>query len=125
MKQKIVGHYYIGHECVQLVATEGGEGSLYFTPEYGKVPRIKVGVDYDDYQDALEVLLHEVYEFALTREGTRHLGTDTFTEDHTQYLFVMTHCQFSNITSKCSVFLTEALPEFKKAWAKWHKKKGK
>ena len=47
MKQKIVGSYYAGNECVQLVLMEGIGGEFYCIPERGATARIKIGADAD------------------------------------------------------------------------------
>lgn len=120
MKQKIIGVYPCGGEDVQLVLREGGGGEFYVTPEKGHVARIKVGGDCD-WDDVISALLHEAFELQMHRIGCRYDPTGDYGKDHSSYLFVMTHPQYSNVCGRVAQFLTKAVPALHKAWKGWVK----
>lgn len=121
MKQVIVGVFSCGAEDVQLVLREGSGGEFYCTPEKGAVARIKVGAD-SSWSDVISALLHEVFELQMTRLMCRYDPTTDYGRDHSSYLFVMTHPQFSNVCGRAAEFLTAVLPSVSKAYKKWHRK---
>lgn len=119
MKQKIIGTYELGHEYVQLVAIldESG-GEFYFQPEKNQVARLKVGLDYRDWDSCVSTFLHEAFEFALTRHKCRMRASGDLVNDHADYLFVLSHCQFSQICGEVGLFTAQALPELAGAYKK-------
>jgi hypothetical protein len=123
MKQRIVGHYELGHQSVQLVLREGDGGEFYTVPERGKVPRIKVGADYTNWFRVVEVLHHEAMELALVMVGCRFQPAPDNGCDHTGYVFHMTHAQFSEASARTGQFMAAALPDLSRAWTKWGKGK--
>ena len=125
MKQRIVGIYNIGFEQAQLVLREGDGGEFYLCPDVGRVPQIAIGADQELWQDVVDVLVHEVVEFAMLREGCRYSPAPDHAKDHGSYLFVMTHSQFSSVAAKSGGYLTAALPDLAKAWDGWNKERKK
>ena len=123
IKQKIVGVYYIGYEQVELVLREDYGGEFYATPEVGKIARIKIGADYENFSEVVEVLLHEALEFVMFREGCRLEPSNNRTNDQGKYIFHMTHAEFADVSAKTAECLTDALPDLGKAWKKWKNKR--
>jgi len=120
MKQKIIGVYPCGGEDVQLVLREGGGGEFYTTPEKGHVARIKVGADSGHgWPFLVGTLMHEVMEFAMTRAGLRFTPAPDYSLDNGNYLFAMTHTQFSEAVMRAAMFVAAALPDLAKAWKGW------
>ena len=119
MKQVVVGVYGLGADQVELVLREDTGGEFYVQPEKGKIPRIKVGADHEEWGRIVAVLLHEAFELALHRSQCRFLGSDDMGRDHSEYLFVMRHYQFSDACAKAGYFLSDALPDLSGAWKKW------
>jgi hypothetical protein len=130
MWQKKIGVYYIGHEQIELILMEGYGGEIYFTPEKGCLPRMKIGADEEDWQGLLTCVLHEAYEFTLDRADCRFNATNTIPpRESGAYMFYMSHSQFHDCCSRVGEFLTDgALKDIQKAYKEYHvqkKKKGK
>ena len=120
MKQKIIGTYSCGVEEVQLVLREGTGGEFWTMPEKGCIARIKVGANME-WPEVMSALLHEALELQMHRIGCRFDPTGDCGRDHSSYLFVMTHPQFSNVVGRAAQFASAALPDLAKAWKKWGK----
>lgn len=126
MRQEHVGTYYLGWEQVDLYLREDTGGEFWVTPEKGRLPRIKVGGDYEDWQDILKVVLHEAVEFILNRNRTRYSVSGDLGRDHSDYLFVFNHPMLSECCGCLAAFIdTGALRDLEKAWRKWRKTKPK
>lgn len=127
MKQKIVGSYSLGNESVQLVAREGTGGDYYTQPEKAHIARIKVGMDYkaSAWEEVVNALLHESLELSIDRHNARHRPTNDISYDHSNYIFVFNHPQFSDIVAKTAEFITPALPDLARTFKAWHKKPAK
>lgn len=120
MKQKIIGKYEAGFGLVQLVVEEGSDGSFWFLPGDIDIPRIKIGIE-ADWVHVIEVLLHEVGEYAAARLGLRYSGADEIGRDIHAYQFFMTHPQFSEMQAITADFLVNCYDDLHKAWMKWNK----
>lgn len=126
VKQKFIGSFDLGWETVDLIAIlDDIGGCFYFQPEPGKVPRIKVGLDYEKWSEVVSTLLHETFEFVLAREGLRFVACRKFNNDHADYLFAFDHPAFSRICSNAALFVTEAMPKLAAAYNLQRKKKKK
>jgi hypothetical protein len=126
MKQKVVGHYSLGHEDVEVVLREGTGGEFWCVPEDGHIARIKIGADYTDWSSIISVLLHEAFELVYERLQCRFDPTDDMGSDHSSYLFVASHTKFLDACSKVAMLLSECLPDLSEAWRVWNKsRKGK
>ncbi len=122
MKQTIVGTYEIGSDYVQIVLREGTGGEFYLMPEHGKVPRVKIGADYEHWDEVVNVLIHEVRELIYYKLGCRYEPDNDWSNDHGQFLFVITHVKFSDACNREALCLTKCLPDLAKAWKKWRRK---
>lgn len=125
MKQVIIGTYYMGAEYVQIVLRDGDGAEFYITPEHGKVPRMKIGADRDNWHDIVAALLHEALELCMFRLKCRYSPSNDFTNDHSAYLFIMDHCQFTDMCCRAGEFLSECEKDLRKAWRKWKKESKK
>lgn len=115
-KQRVIGTYYMGTESVNLVLRNGTGGEFYLTPELGSVARIKVGMDYDEWNKVVSVLLHEATELAYERMRARYELSGVGSGDHSSYLFVISHVNFSDACTYVAEFISDCLPDLKKAW---------
>ena len=123
IKQEVIGTFYAWHLQIQLVLMEGSGGEFYRCPEDGALPRIKVGADYDTWNEVVAVLIHELDELILDYMGCRFNPTNLlYPKDHGAYTFLYTHLQHSNKCAQSADFLVSALPPFSTAWKKWKKK---
>lgn len=121
MKQKIIGVYPIGIIQVQLVLREGVGGEYYTFPETGSLSRIKVGADHKQWRDVVGVLLHEAMEFTAMHLALRYAPAPDLSMDNGNYLFVMTHTQFSDVCARAGEFVSCSLPDLGREWGKWKK----
>lgn len=119
MKQVIIGIYEIGYDQVELILREDTGGEFYLIPEKGSIPRIKVGADYEKWQDVVTVLLHESYEFMIDRLQGRYTLYNDLSNDHGAYTFVFDHVTFSDVCARVSEFISKALPDLEKKWNEW------
>jgi len=125
MKQIKVGTFPLGHENVELYAIPSADGGcFYFQPADNSLPRIKIGLDYDRWDQVVSVLLHETMEFLMARLLNRYEQTGVY-GDHASYLFMFTHCQFSDLCQRQAKFVAAALPEVAAHWNKLKAKKKK
>jgi hypothetical protein len=121
MRQKIVGTYRLGHEMVQVILREGTGGDCYPLPGDINHARIKVGADYEMWQEIVGVFLHEAEELVASTLLYRWEQTNTDAGDHESLLFVMTHPQFSEVCARCGMLLADCLPDLGTAWKQWRK----
>jgi hypothetical protein len=120
MRIEVLGHYRIGLEIVQVDLREGDGGEFYYFPENGTSPRIVIGAD-EDFEGVLAVLIHEVAELSMCRLGLRFIGSEDLSNDHSGYLFVLSHPQFSDICNRLALAIVTIQKDLQKAWKKWHK----
>lgn len=119
MKQKIIDSYILCGGYVQVVLREGTGGEFYSAPEHGHVPRIKVGTEYGAWPEVVAVLIHEALEYVLVIKGRRFEPCSDLAKDHSSYLFLLNHSQFSDACAELAAFLTVCLPDVAKAWKDW------
>jgi hypothetical protein len=117
-----VGTYDLGDEVVGLLAEIGGTGGCFHVahtaadgkPKHSKclqIPYIVVGINYRRWCEVLEVLLHEVFELLYTRLGVRFRPSDGWSRSHADYLFNMTHEQFTEAIARSGGFLSMTQPD--------------
>ncbi len=121
MRQKRIGIYFLGRTEVEVFAREGNGGEFYFSPEKGHLPRMKIGMDYKDWGDVVEVVVHEAMEFCLDEMRTRYECSNDITQDHAAYLFVFQHKDLSEACSRVGQFVAEVLPDLSTAYRRWKK----
>lgn len=123
MKQVIVGTYDIGSERVELFLRQGDGGEFNAMPDRSGIAQIKIGADFPTWHDVVATLLHEALEFQMMQRGNRYSPAPDHAQDHSSYLFVMTHQQFSEVTARAGIFVAHCLPDLARAWNRWRKKK--
>jgi len=123
MKQKIIGTYYCGSTQIQVVLREGTGGEFYNTPEKGLCPRIKIGADYNNWWELVNVALHEIMEYFLNSNNHRYYPDNDVGRDLSSFVFFLNHPQFSDIIAKSAEFLSDCLPVLEKEWKLWKRNK--
>lgn len=122
-----VGRFYLGWSQVDLFATmpphEGG-GCFYYSPEDGRLPRIKVGINYNEWNTVIAILLHEAMEFALEGHRLRFTPSGQMADSHASYLFVMNHEEFAECVAITGSFMADCIPALAAAYSA-NQKKGK
>ena len=122
MKQKVVGSYYAGYESVELVLREGYGGDFYTIPERGSIARMKIGAD-DNWEMTMASLFHETFEFLFDRSKCRFCAANDLSNSASAYLFVASHYDFSDVCAKAAEFVVACLPDLKRVYKEWNKKK--
>jgi hypothetical protein len=120
MKPKIIGTFDMGPQRVQLVLREGDGGEIYLKPGDIDYPRIYVGAD-KNWEQVMSTLLHEAHELQMLLTGCRLNPAPDHAMDHSSYIFLMNHPQFSEVCARVAMFLVQALPDLAKAYRKWNK----
>lgn len=120
-KQKSLGAFFMGRKEVELFITDGADGSFYTSPERGKLPRIKVGMQ-AEWRHVVMVLIHEAAEATMDDMYLRFAPSHAMSQDHADYLFSFNHPQFSEICARVADFLTPVLPLVAAEWKRWPKK---
>jgi len=114
-----VGTYELGYENVDLwlmPKERGGEFTL--VPDGQPRAQIKVGGDYQRWQQVVNCLMHEAIEFAFCRRHVRFEQTEGLIGGHDRYRFFMDHNDFSEAIACASEFVTHAIYPMNKAWKK-------
>jgi len=125
MKQVFVGCYHIGYDQVDLYLREGTGADTYFTPEKGRLPRMKIGADTDNQRDVVASAVHESFEYVADRTLARFARWNTVRDTSENSYIFMDHIHFDNICAKVGDFLSECLPDLSRAWKEWKKPKPK
>lgn len=102
---KAIGVFDIGCDAVTLFADpvlSGGSFDL-------RAKRITVGTG-GEWWETLCTLLHEAMEYAAAQLGVRYLPSVGVSPGHDDYLFVMTHPQFSEVVARAARFAAAADP---------------
>jgi hypothetical protein len=121
MKQIIIGSYQMGSNNVQLVLRAGTGGDFYMLPEEGKIARIKVGADQKQWARVVNAFLHEALELEYERIGCRYEHGNWVGSDMSDFMFVATHPQFTEVVARVAELTAHALPDLAKAWKGWNR----
>lgn len=108
-----LGNFWLGYSQVNVVARTGDGGEFYG----GEAPpRIKIGVHYQYFEEAMTVAMHEAAEFVMTVGKCRYEQTDDMSNDHSGYVFMFNHVEFSDLCTKTARFLEDVRPHLYAAW---------
>lgn len=115
MSKRLVGTYTLGYENVRLYLRDGVGGDLNTRPDNTGPAAIYIGSDMEWWY-LVGVLLHEAFEFQTIRMGLRFKSDSSMCSSYADFLFVMTHEQFSDAMHRVGQFIDECLPDLKKAY---------
>jgi hypothetical protein len=109
---------------VYTVSDECG-GWFYFNPDPVKKsrPRIKVGLDVDEWYRCLATLMHEAMEAVTANLEYRFRPSCDLALDNGSYMFVMTHTQFSEVVACAADFMSVVVPKLAKVWERKHRRR--
>ena len=82
-----------------------------------------VGIDREDWQAVVAVMVHEAVEASLAGMNLRYAASPDFSNDNGNWFFAMTHTQLSEACAQAGCFLADCLPDLKKAYNKRGSKK--
>jgi len=117
MEQLRLGIYNLNNINVEVfVLPEHDGGEFYFAPDKKSLPRIKIGLNYKDWDDVVAIALHESMEFLLTQKGFRYKQSGRFTNDHADYTFVYNHADFTELCARQAFFLVDLIPQLAKVF---------
>lgn len=116
--QKLVGIYNLGGMNVQIWYSSEWGGEFYNAPDKISPPKVVVGFGSGDWERVITVLLHELFEFELHRNGLRYDRSNDYGNDLSSYTFLFDHQHFSDLCGRVASVMTTAVPalavEFKK-----------
>lgn len=119
----ILGVYRLGHRNVQVVLDwmERG-GAFYFCPSATELPRIRIGMDYDQWEGVVNVALHEALEAVLCDMEVCFRRLAAHTSDTGDRLFSFDHSTFTEAVARVSSFCAALLPALATEFRKRKKK---
>ncbi len=121
MRKKDLGAFLMGDFRIRLVITDQWGGAFYFAYK-GSLPLIEIGTASDSWERILSVFIHEAFEFEVARLGYRFSRSNDFGNDHSEYVFMFNHPQFSDVCGRVATFVSNALPALAKAWKEFKRK---
>lgn len=113
--ESVIGKFQIGFDNVELAVNAEHGGEFRTHPQ----SRITVGLG-SSWVDTVDTLLHEVMEYAIDTLCARYSKSNSFSADHSSYLFSMDHVTFSDACARTSMFIVPAIPILKTAWDAYH-----
>ena len=119
MRPKYIGTFPLGNQNCDLYVDKDLAGGEFSTcPGEHDLPRITVGLSYDDWHDCLATLIHECFEAAMLIRQVRFCKSEKINGDMADYQFFFDHAEFGNICSMASTFLCDGLPMVAKEYRK-------
>jgi hypothetical protein len=82
---------------------------------------IEIGLADDDWEEVVNSLLHEAFEFYATVHGLSYRAAPSYSSNSDMYLFIMTHPQMAECFGAITPFISKALPELAKQYKDWNK----
>jgi hypothetical protein len=107
---KLVGIFDAGTRNVELYIREGRDAEFHLQPEKNQQAKITLGTADYKWWEIMSNLTHEITEFVLTDMGLRYAPAPDISQDNGNYYFAMSHTQFSEVTARVGLFLSEAMP---------------
>lgn len=118
-----VGIYQLGFRMVRLIADfTTANGSVMVCPDDHSLPQVIVGCD-APWEEVIGTMLHEAYELSFIDLNTRYKNRPSWSDESSDFIFVMTHNQLSETCERVGSFIEQALPELNKVYFKRVKKK--
>jgi hypothetical protein len=119
VKELLVGNFKLGLHNVRLYANPDGIGGhVDILPQDQGPSKIVIGINDPNWADVQGTLLHEIYEAVFIDLNVRFGKRPSFSEEASNFLFVMTHNEFDEAHSRVSWFLKSAFEPFKKMYLK-------
>lgn len=108
---KLIGSFKLGNQPVKLYISPISGGTFNIAPNDGSEPFIEVGTieGQADWEEVMTFLIHECHEFVMTKNYNRYLSHPSTGCGHSDYLFSMTHHQFSIVCGSVAQFMSECL----------------
>lgn len=121
-----LGVFRIGYMNVEVILDwDQTGGSFYTAPDASGPPRIRIGMDYQNWQAVVTVALHEAMEFALVLLDLRYEKSGSLADNAAAYWFNFDHQEFAEALAITSSFLTPCLPQLAAKYNERHPAKGK
>ena len=120
VKNNLVGTFRLGNINVRLLANPSSEGGSFTTmPE----PCIIIGLDQNDWQGIVGVLLHEAFEFAHMMNGHKFRQVPMSNYDSADATFMFDHAKFGRVCADVGCFVADAMPELHNVYVRKTKTK--
>ncbi len=113
-RQVHLGVFQLGCTNVDVYLMYGEVGGFFYTkPDNESMPRIKIGMDYenDEWWRVVNVIMHECIEYLLCVQlCVRFCPVGEFGNNAAEYLFVFDHQKFTEALARAAHFITTVLP---------------
>lgn len=114
----LVGTYHLGFRMVRLICDfTTANGAVFVAPDDHGLPKVMVGGD-APWDEVIGTLLHEAYELTFIDLQTRYKQRPSWSEEASDFIFLMTHNQLSEACERVGSFLDHALPDLRKLYFK-------
>ena len=102
-----VGSYRLGFRNTRLfIDTSTANGHVDLSPLDDGTTEVCVGIDCP-WSESLSVLLHELYEGTLVDLNTRYKRKPSYSEESSDFIFVMSHNELGEAHERIGTFLAE------------------
>jgi len=120
-KQIYIGTWPLGWRNVDLYGrTELGGTTVHVSGKGNG--RVVVSLDYEEWREVLNVLLHETDEFLMHDRGHTYRATEALSGDINNCLFVFRHHDFSETKAHQADFIAECYEPLRKAWRNYRQR---
>lgn len=114
----LVGVFQLGFRMVRLIADfTTANGCVKVCPDDRGLPEVVVGCD-TSWSEVCGTFLHEAYELTFIDLQTRYKAQPSWSEESSDFMFIMTHNQLSEACERMGSFVDEALPALGKVYSK-------
>lgn len=120
-----LGVFPLGTNRVALFADPNNASASFSAPDDDQIGDTKmvIGIKASRWEKVLTGLLHEAGELTALELRLRYAPDVDFGEGCDQYLFVMTHPQFSEMTARVAWFASKVIPRLSQLYRKHRIKK--
>lgn len=115
-----LGTYPLGYTNVEIYVhpAESFGGRFDMQPTTSSMPRMDITLDFKNWWEVVELLLHEAYEASFCLHHSRYCVSPTVCSDLSAFQFMFSHATFAEITAGVAKFVAEAYPALAAAYAK-------
>jgi len=118
----LVGTYQLGLRNIKVFADPNtASGSVIMMPENKGVAEVNVGIA-KSWAETVSTFLHEAFELSFIDLNGRYSQSPGFCQEASDFIFLVTHNQFSDAGERVSELLVKALPALEKIYKKNQKK---
>lgn len=121
-----VGKHQLGWRSIDLYVMPRQKGGWFqAVPGDGRDAQMHIGLDYDNFADCLEVLLHEAHEFNMSDLGCSFRNAHHYEQNSSDGVhFILDHNQHTEACARSAYFLLNTVDLIRDWWKKVATAKG-